>query len=195
MRRKVGLVLLFGAALPLAVASVAWACGVLATLTLDKKVAAPGDVITATGKNWGTAAGQSAVSIRLKSRTGNVIATTAVQTGGKISETFSLPANLSPGWYVVLGTQTNANGTPKSGTPGRTTIRIQGSSKSADVAPAAWGSAKPSGPAAAAAPSGDGGSVLTLLLAAALSLAMLTGGWTLLSRRSNRPVGAPHFGV
>ena len=194
MRRKVGIFLVFGAVLPLAVASVAWACGVLATLTLDKKVAAPGEVVTATGKNWGTAAGQSAVSIRLKSRTGQVIATTAVQTGGKISETFSLPANLSPGWYVVLGTQTNANGTPKSGTPGRTTIRVQGASNSAAVAGAPWGSSTPSGPAAQATGS-NGGSILTLLLAAGLSLTMLAGGWTLLGRRSSRPVGKPQFGV
>ncbi len=195
MRRKLGLIFVFGAALPLAVASVAWACGVLATLTLDTKVAAPGQTITATGKNWSTAAGASAVSIRLKTRDGQVLETTGAQTGGRISQTFVLPASLSPGWYVVLATQTNANGTPKSGTPGRTTLRVQGSASSSQVVGAPWGSSTPSGPAASAAPAtGGSGNVLAIMLAATLSLGMLASGWKLLSRRS-RPAGAAQLSV
>jgi hypothetical protein len=194
MRRKVGLFLVFGAVLPLAVASVAWACGVLATVTLDKKVASPGETVTATGKNWGTAAGVSGVSIRLQTRTGTVLANTPALTGGRINETFALPNSLSPGWYVVVATQTNANGTPKSGTPGRTTLRIQGvaSSKSSEAAPTAWGPAS-SGPPASSGGSGSP-SLLAILLAASLSLTMLAGGWTLLSRRG-RTSGAPQFGI
>lgn len=196
MKRKLGLGLVFGAALPLAVASVAWACGVLATLTLDTKVASPGQTITATGANWGTAAGQSAVTIRLKSRNGQLLATTPAQTGGRINETFALPASLSPGWYVVIANQFNANGTAKTGTPGRATIRVQGAAGARDaaIAPAPWGASTPSGPAASAADTGGSGSLLAIILAATLSLTMLVGGWKLLSRAS-RSAAAPQFGV
>lgn len=195
MRRKIGLILVFGAALPLAVASVAWACGVLATLSLDKKVAAPGETVTATGRNWATA-GHSAVSIRLKTRDGRVIATTAAQTGNTIRETFALPRDLSPGWYVILGTQTNtATGNPKTGTPGRTTLRIQGAAQASEVAGAPWSSSNPSGPAASAADGGGSSrSLLMLLLAGSLSVTMLASGWKLLGRRG-RTLAEPHFGV
>ena len=184
MRRKVGIFLVFGAVVPLVVASAAWACGVLATLSLDKRVAAPGEVVNASGRNWSTAAGASPVTIRLRTRDGQELATTAAQTGGRIGTSFPVPANLSPGWYVVLATQYNANGTPKSGTPGRTTLRVQGSAKSAEAAPAAWGS-QPAGPA-----DGGSGGLLVVLLAGALSLTMLAGGWKLLSRKG-RAVSGP----
>lgn len=188
MRRKVGLSLVFGAALPLAVASVAWACGVLATLTLDKRVAAPGQALTVSGRNYANTSptGASPVSVRLQSRSGQVL-TTVAAANGKIEDTFTLPSNISPGWYVVLATQQNANGTQKSGTPGRTTLRVQAASKSAEVVPAApWGSSTGGG-------SGSE-SPLALLLAGGLSLTMLFGGWKLLNRKS-RSVSEPHLAV
>lgn len=198
MRRKVGLFLVFGAVLPLAAASVAWACGVLATLTLDQKVAQPGQAIQATGKNYSTAAGASAVTIRLKNRTGAVLATTAAQAGGKINAAFPIPANLSPGWYTVMATQNTANGTPKSGTPGRTNIRIQGARSASAVAASPWSSSNPSGPSGSGAKvssSGSGGqSFLPMALAVFLSLAMLAAGWTLVGRR-NRTVAGSQLGV
>src|SRR3954454_10661362 len=100
-KRTVGILLVFGAALPLAIASVAWACGVLATVTLDKKVAAPGQAVTMTGKNYAntTVGGASAVTVRLQSRKGTVL-TTVPATLGKISDTFTIPTSVSPGWYV-----------------------------------------------------------------------------------------------
>ena len=186
-KRTVGIMLVFGAAVPLAVASVAWACGVLATLTIDTKVASPGQSISITGKNYANtvAGGASPVTVRLKSRKGTVL-TTVPATAGRIADTFAIPASTSPGWYVVLATQSNADGTPKSGTPGRTTLRIQGSS-SAGATPVAapWSSANPSGPAGSHATVGSGSqSPLWILLAAALSLTMLMGGWKLLGRKS-----------
>lgn len=187
MRRKVGLILVFGAALPLAVASVAWACGVLATLALDKKVAAPGQALTVTGRNYSTTAtpGPSAVTVRLQSRTGPIL-TTIAAANGKIADTFTLPANTAPGWYTVLATQTTATGAPKTGTPGRTTLRVQPSAKSAEVVPAApWASTS----------GGSGQSPLLLLLAGGMSLTMLVGGWKLLSRRSSRSASEPHVAV
>jgi hypothetical protein len=190
MRRKMGLILVFGAALPLVVASAAWACGVLATLTLDSKVVTPGQAVTLSGKNYAnpaTTAGASAVTVRLKSRTGTVL-TTVPATGGKIADTFTVPSSLSPGWYVVLATQT-VNGVTKSGTPGRTTMRVSGST-AAVAAP--WSNSTPSGPTAShtTVNAGSGnGSLYAILLAAGLSLSMLAGGWKLLSRRGRRAAG------
>jgi hypothetical protein len=194
-KRMVGMLLVFGAALPLAIASVAWACGVLATVTLDKKVAAPGQSVTMTGKNYAntTVGGASAVTVRLQSRKGTVL-TTVPATLGKISDTFTIPTSVSPGWYVVLATQNNANGTPKSGTPGRTTLRIQGSSAAATPAAAPWSSSTPSGGSHATAGPGSGApSPLAILLASALSLTMLVGGWKLLSRKSRAAKPQPVF--
>jgi len=190
MKRKIGLALVFGAALPLAVASVAWACGVLATLSSDVKVAAPGQNVTLAGKNYGTAAsGASAISFRLKSRGGTVVKEIPAPTTDKIAATFPIPADTSPGWYVVLATQNSSSGVPKAGTPGRTTIRVQGSAQSS-VAGAPWGSPSSSGPAAQA----GGGSLLAILFAGALSLTMLAGGWKILNRRG-RTANQPQFSV
>lgn len=195
MRRKLGLILVFGAALPLAVASAAWACGVLTTLSLDQKVAAPGSPLTATGRNWSTSATASVVRLRLQSRSGTELTTVTPTPDRKISKQFTLPASLSPGWYVVLATQFNANGSPVAGTPGRTTLRVQGaaSAKDAQVAGAPWSGSEPKGPAASAVTSGGSG-LIALLLAGVLSLTMLVSGWKLLSRRG-RTVATPQFGV
>jgi hypothetical protein len=188
-KRTMGIMLVFGAALPLAVASVAWACGVLATVTLDKKVATPGQSVTVSGKNYANtvAGGASPVTVRLKSRKGTVL-TTVNATAGRISDTFTVPSATSPGWYVVLATQSNADGSPKAGTPGRTTLRVQGSAAAGATPLAApWSSSTPSGPAASHASIGAGSgsqALLAILLASALSLTMLVGGWKLLSRKS-----------
>ena len=201
MRRKVGLFLVFGAVLPLIAASAAWACGVLAVLKLDTKVASPGQAVTATGKNYSAAAGASLVTISLKSRTGQVLATTPADSAGKINQTMFLPQSISPGWYVVIATQFNANGTPKSGTPGRTSLRIQGTASRSRAEASPWaaappaGSGGPSSPVAAGDGSGSGSqSVLTMLLAAFASLGMLGLGWALLGRRT-RTLTGPQLGV
>jgi hypothetical protein len=194
MKRKIGLFLVFGAALPLAVASAAWACGVLATLTLDKKVAAPGEAIAVSGRNYSTttAGGASPVTVRLKTRDGSVL-TTIPAVNGRIADTFTLPASTAPGWYVVLATQSLASGAPKSGTPGRTTLRVQGSADKSSAVAAPWKTGDTSGPATGSA---GGQSLLAILLAAALSLSMLVGGWSLLNRRNGRMgTKQPQFGL
>ena len=187
MKRKVGIGLIIGAALPLLATSIAWACGVLATAQVNTKVAAPGQAVTVTGKNYSTSATASAVTVRLGKRSGDVLSTTAPNSGGAISTTFNLPANLSPGWYVLQVLQFNANGTPKSGTPGRTSIRVQGS---AAAAATPWSGNTPSGPASFAGDTG-GGSLLPMLSAIALSLTMLAGGWALVSRKGRLVSSAP----
>jgi len=115
-----------------------------------------------------------------------VVLRTPPAAGGVLSTTVRLPANVDPGWYVMLATQTQADGvTPASGTPGRTTFRVQVPANAA-AAPTGTAWNAPSGPAA------DGSGSLTLLLAIGLSLAMLAGGWTLVARTgrsASRPLG------
>ena len=185
MKRKVGLVLIFAAVLPLAATSIAWACGRLSVINTNVKVASPGQEINVTGRNFDVRAGSSPVSIRLKTRTGEVLATTAPNSSGIINATVRMPANADPGWYVMLATQTLSNGLPASGTPGRTTFRVN-PPQNAAAAPTGTAWNAPSGPAA------DGSGSLTLLLAIGLSLAMLAGGWTLVARTgrsASRPLG------
>jgi hypothetical protein len=180
-----GLLLVFGAMVPLAAASVAWACGTLTTLKLNTKVASPGQSLTATGKNYSGAAGASAVTISLQTRNGAVLASTPANPDGTINQAFSLPGTLSPGWYVVIAKQFNANGTPKTGTPGRTTLRVQGA---AAAAATPW-SSQPTSPTGS-----SGQPAAPIALAALFSLAMLAGGWMLVGRRSRSP-REPQFGV
>jgi len=169
--------LLLSALFPLAFASSASAQG--AVLKLSQSVASPGQTITASGRGFSNVAGVSGVTIRLSTRAGRVLAPAVTpDTAGKISVTFPIPANVSPGWYLVLGTQTNSNGSARSFTPGRTTLRVQGAA---------------SGRAAAVAPPGGGaggpGSV-SVLLAALLGLLVVGAGAALTARRLwalNRP--------
>lgn len=190
MKRKVGMFLIFAAALPLAATSIAWACGVLATAKLDKTVAAPGEAVTLTGNNYSTSATASAVTIRLNTRSGQVLgAPFAPDPSGRINSTFNLPANLRSGWYVINVLQFNGNGTPKAGTPGRTTLRVQGS---AVAAATPWGNSAPSGPSATQLTVDAGsGSLAPMLAAIALSLTMLAGGWTLVARKGRSASSTP----
>lgn len=197
MRRRLGLFLIIGAAVSLIAVSTAWACGVLATLTAPS-TAAPGSTVNVTGRNYSSSASFGAVQIRLNSRTATPIGSATVGADTKINTNVTLPAGLSPGWYVVLGTQTNTTtGVPKSGTPGRTSIRVQGaaaaSRRHGGAAVTPWSSTTPpggSGGLAVKAVGGSGGSAFVpTLLGIFLSLGLLGGGVTLVarSRTANRP--------
>ena len=206
-RRRVGFILICSAMVPLAVASAAWACGVLATLKLDTKAAAPGATVGVTGKNYSAnTASATPVTIRLDNRSGPVLKDNVpVQANGTISTSVQLPANVNPGWYVVLATQNlkDANGNPtvpKSGTPGRTSLRV-GSAKRKSGAAAPWSSSKPAGPGASGASvEVDGGGVgspapLPTLLAIVLSLGLLGTGVTLVGRGRARAANRPVLGA
>lgn len=203
MRRKVGLSLMFMAVIPLAVASAAWACGVLATLKLNTSVASPGQSVTAVGVNYSTRAGASPVAIHLMTRTGKVVATTVPTSSGAIDVTFPIPHATRPGRYVVQATQFNPDGTPKAGTPGRTTLRIKGSGKAGSARKAAavspWGASTPARPgspnaAAHASSSLSSPGLVPMLLAVVLSLTLLASGLTLAGRRK-RTTGQLQAGI
>lgn len=189
MKRKTGLALMCAAITPLAATSIAWACGVTAIMTTTTKVAAPGQAVTVSGKNFSSnAVTATPVTIHLRTRTGQQLGgNIAPDQSGRITSTFNLPSDLSPGWYVLLATQFNtADGTPRAGTPARTTLRVQGT---AAAAATPWSA--PSGPPAAFASDTGGGSLVPMLAALALSLTMLAGGWTLVGRRGRPASSSP----
>ena len=204
-RRRVGFLLIFGALVPLALAATAWACGVLATVKVDRSVARPGDTLRVTGVNYEPSNGATPannntpqftpVQIRWNSRTGPVVgedtpAPRGTPNSGQIDTTVTVPSNAAPGFYLVVGTQNRlADGTPKSGSPGRTSMRVQGA---AAGAASPW-SSPPGGGAGVAVDGGPGGPpLLPTLLGVVLSLGLLGTGLALVgrgrSRRPNRPL-------
>jgi len=193
-RRRVGFLLIFGALVPLAVAATAWACGSLATLKSGTSVASPNESITLTGGNYSNdTVNNTPVQIRWNSRTGPVIETAIPNAGGFITTDIQVPANASPDWYVVNATQNKvSDGTPVAGTPGRTTLRVQGA---AAGAASPWAST-PGGGAAVKVGSPPGGTALMpALLGVVLSLGLLGTGLTLVSRSRARRANRPLLGV
>jgi len=201
--------LIFGALVPLALAATAWACGVLATVKVDRSVARPGETIRVTGVNYqpnngATPANNNTpqftpVQIRWNSRTGAVIGEatpgpSGTENSGKIDTTVTVPNNAAPGFYLVVGTQNRlADGTPKSGTPGRTSMRVQGAAAGAAASP--W-SSTPGGGAGVAVDGGPGGPpLLPTLLGVVLSLGLLGTGLALVGRSRTRTPNRPLLGA
>jgi hypothetical protein len=187
-RRRIGFSLIIGALVPLAVAATAWGCGLLAALRTDASVANPGQALNVTGVNYTNSAAFTPVQIRWNSRTGPILDTAIADASGRINKQITVPPNANPGWYVLNATQYNTTtGQPRQGTPGRTTVRVQGA---ATGAAATWGSTPGGGTPVKV---GDPGSpaLAPTLLAVVLSLGLLAGGVTLVSRgRSRRALGA-----
>ncbi|MDQ3647811.1 MAG: hypothetical protein M3433_04385 [Actinomycetota bacterium] len=185
MRRRVGFLFICSALIPIAVfASTAWACGALTTLTSNTRVAAPNQSITLTGRNFGAVPPNTAVQIRWDSRTGPKLGPDLVPTGGTVTTNVNVPATATPGDHVILATQYNATtGAPKSGSPARTTVRVQGA---AVASAAAWGPSNPTG-------SGGPGPDLPFV-GLLLSAALLATGVTLVAR-DRRQVTRPVLGV
>lgn len=136
------------------------------TLQLSPESASPGQVVTVTGGGFGTAAGDSPVALRLSTRDAEPLSSPAVDSRGNLSNgTFIVPPGTAPGTYLVLATQTYANGRQRAFTPGRARLQV--------VAPRS---------AAAGAPGGGGGPSPLVPALIALSLALLAGG-SLAARR------------
>lgn len=124
MRRRVGLVFAGGPLLALVLA--ATAAGQGSTLQVNVQEPTPGQAITVTGNNFSAAAGNSPVNIRLSSRNGRVLSSPTPNSLGVITATFPVPPDLSPGWYLILATQTTtANNRTRAFTPGRTRIHVR----------------------------------------------------------------------
>jgi hypothetical protein len=174
MRRKLGLFLVCGLVLPLVVAASASAQG--STLLVSDSTPTPGQAITVTGRGYSAPAGTSSISLRFNRRNATPFASPVPDTLGRISATF--PAPSTPGWYLILATQTTtANNRQRSFSPGRTRIKVSTTGTAATV------------------PTGGGGRGVLPdsplgLLAVGSALLLLAAGTTLTVRRIrtlNRP--------
>lgn len=170
--RRVGLFLAVGFVLPL----VATASASATDLILSPSSASPGEVVNATSFGGYTpSAAVSDVSIRLSTRSGRVLRTTVGDPRGNINTSFPVPADLKPGTYLVLATQTvTANGRQRGFTPGRAKLVVKAAAASSQ-----GGSPGPSSPLALSAV------VLTLIL-------LLAPGSRLIARKlrtPNQPLG------
>jgi len=211
MKRRAGLLCIFGATVPFVVlVSAAWACGVLATAKVAPSTAAAGQTVQVTGSNYGRSVPDAAgtppaftpVSIRLDTRTGPVLKEVNPAPDGKINTTVQTPA-VAAGDHILLATQNRiSDGTPKAGTPGRTTMRVQGAAARGAAAssnvPAAspWSNSKPGAPGGSAASVDAGGSDVSPLLAFILSGALLSIGLALVGRdRASRGARRPLIGA
>ncbi|MDQ3716885.1 MAG: hypothetical protein M3381_12870 [Actinomycetota bacterium] len=156
---------------------------------MDSKVMRPGQTVTVTGDGFsdphaGSVAGHSLVTLRLKARNGRVIRENVDVNGRKISTSVRMPADMAPGYYVLLGTQTKADGTNSAGSPARFAFRIAGAaSQSAAASP--WSSMQSGPPSNSASVAGDGGiNGQTLLVGGILSLTLLAAGSVLVRRKN-----------
>jgi hypothetical protein len=166
-------------AIPLAVASIAFACARLSTLKLNRASGPPGAETSAIGRNYNFDARSSTVTLRFNSRRGRVLWEGRANSRGQIRGSFRIP-NARPGQYVILATQTS-EGRPVAGTPGRAPLRIRSSARSISAATAA-----PPPPAAGTGPQGGGPPALPAGLATSLlllGLAAAGGAFTLTVRR------------
>ena len=186
MRRRIGFLLMCSATIPVAIfAATAWGCGALVTLKSSDSVAAPGQTISLSGRNYSTSNTFSTVQIRWNGRTGNVltdVTPAALANGVPVT----IPNSAKPGWYVVAATQYRlSDGAPKSGSPGRTTVRVQGN---AVTSATPWGAGKPTG-------SGGSGSPDLPLPGILLSVALLAAGMTLVVRDRGKKATRPVLGA
>ena len=129
----------FLAAVPLGIASAAFACQSLATLHANPGTAAVG-VQTMTLIGNGFDPGGSSIEIHLDSRTGPLLRAVdgdpvLVDRFGNLSVTLAMPSGVSVGYHFFIATQTDSLGRLTAGTPVRASFQILPASASSSAAP------------------------------------------------------------
>ena len=152
---------LYGTALgavivPLLVASFAYACTSLATLSVNPAAGQSGTTINGAGKNFiphgASAATTEPVMVRFNSRTGPVLWSGVPDASGNVNFSFAVP-DVPAGTYTIIATQNRADGAPASGTPARAALEVLAAPAAAEPTPAAAVENAPvAEPAPAAAP-------------------------------------------
>lgn len=123
IRKRLG-ALFIGVAVPLVLASAAYACASLATLSIDPERGRPGATITGKGGNYSSDPAASTVTLHFKSRSGPVLWEGRPSAERKIAFEFEVP-DAAPGWYSVIAVQNKADGNPVAGTPGRSSLKVR----------------------------------------------------------------------
>ena len=127
------------AAVPVVLASAAYACQSTVTLYANPSTVIQGGSTTVTGNKYNASL---PIDIRLDTRTGPVLKTTtaAALSGAGVSVT--IPATTKVGYHILIATQYNNSGVPCTGCPGRTTIKVvSGTSSTAASNGAGFGGA------------------------------------------------------
>lgn len=114
----------------LTAASFASACLAQATLQLSKTAARPGTTVTGTGYGFNggrmTSGGNYGdVQVRWKRIDGRVLWAGQADSNQSVAFSFKVPRRAKPGYYVVVATQLEEDGTPAYGTPARTTLKVR----------------------------------------------------------------------
>ena len=142
---------------PLLIASFAYACTGLATLSANPMSAPAGTTVNGTGKGFqahGTdAPSTEPVVLHFNSRTGPTLWSGRPDAGGNISFAFTVP-DVEAGSYTLIATQMTATGAAAFGTPARISFQVTPPPAAAEpvaAAPAEEAAATPA-PAAATAP-------------------------------------------
>ena len=119
------LVLVFGlVAVPVILASAAYACQRLTTATASPNSGPVGTTVTVTGGNYSASATASNVEVHLDTRDGLVLGSTRAASNGTFSVSFQIPSNVTVGYHTLIATQYTSAGAPVAGSPGRTTLRV-----------------------------------------------------------------------
>jgi hypothetical protein len=118
-------------AVPLVVASVAWACAALKTLSVNPGDAAVGQTVHGTGRGFsdphgGTGATYGDVVVRFGSTRGQEVARVTPAKDGTVTFSFVVP-NVGPGSYPVIASQTDANGQESPGGLARASLTVTAS--------------------------------------------------------------------
>jgi hypothetical protein len=128
-RRRLAIAVAGVVAVPVLAASIAYACGALASVSVSPASGDVGTLVQGSGRNFSDAHGSSPsaepVYVRLGSRTGTILWEGRPDAAGNIAFAFTVP-NVAPGSYTIVATQNNADGTPAGGTPARATFQVTG---------------------------------------------------------------------
>lgn len=148
-------------AVPLAAASVAYACTSLATINLSPGSGPAGTTVTVTGKGFVPHDSSSGTPgnayVRFDSQRGPILAeATPAGSGGRFTVEIQIPQSADPGNHVILATQNRADGSPAGGTPARQAFTVTAPAQ-AEAPPAAVTPQprRPGRQAASPAPQGD----------------------------------------
>lgn len=162
-----------------AFAATAFACTALATLQTPP-VATGGNPLSVTGSAFSPSG--SPVVIHWNSLSGPEVGRATPDGLGHIATSVNVPA-ASPGHYLLVATQADADGRPVQGTPARASVAIAGANGEVPAAPVAAAPTSVNNPPASPGDSGLG--VLTIALAACGAALVVSG--MVLARQRRRP--------
>lgn len=176
--RRVGLLLVVAAVIPLALTANAWAQG--GTMQISDQTVTPGQTINVTATTFNNDPTRSSpAQIRLDRRTAPSLANATVAGDGSINADVTIPASTPLGWHLLIATQTFQGGNQRAFGPARVRLQV--------VAPGAG--------AGAGAGSPGSGPIVPAALGLGLGLMLLIAGAGAVvtarrHRRLPRPLGS-----